>query len=98
MITKLSQSRFGSGKNCRPQGRKMIKFSSFRDERKSLPKTSISSVTIIARANPQKAFERKLNSPSQHCRQIRPEVNGLAFRLQRSRKVKIAIFERHMYS
>ena len=46
-----------------PPGLKMAKFSIFCDCQRSFRKASIISGTIIARANPKTAFERKLYSP-----------------------------------
>ena len=84
---------FAKVKIVAPRAKKLQNFRVFRDCQTSFRKTSIISGTIIPRANPKTAFERKLHSPSLVFRQIWPEVNGLASNPEDT-EVKKAVFER----
>ena len=84
MITKLFSQFFAMVKIVAPRAKKWQNFRVFRDCQTSFRKTSITSGTIMARANPKTAFERELNSPSPTIGQIWPKVNALASRGQRS--------------
>ena len=81
-----TRSFFSLTSNCGTQGPKMAKSPNFCVWWTLLLKTSITSVTIIARANLKLPFPIRLNSLPQHRCQIWAKVNGLAYRGHQCKK------------
>ena len=78
---------FAKVKIVAPRAKKWPNFRVFCDRQTSFRKTSMIPGTIIARANPKTAFERELNLESDSCCLIWPEVNSLASRGHRNKKL-----------